>query len=108
MNAAQRKSLAILSEVEKIVYGRGEKDYGHPRENFEDEARAFTAYLRARKLLVRPDKDCQMPAECALNPRDIAMLNILQKVIRDGNAPKHDNLVDIIGYALTAHRIAVE
>lgn len=43
-----------------------------------------------------------------LNARDIAQINVLQKVIRDGNRPKHNNLVDTIDYALTAHRIAVE
>lgn len=103
-----KRSRNILREVEGIVYGRGEKEYGHPRDNFEDEARAFTAYLRARKLVVRPTDDTQFPTECALNARDVAMLNILQKVIRDGHQPKHDNLVDILGYGLTAHRIAAE
>jgi len=93
------KSAAILDEAKKIVYGRAEKEYGHPRENFQDEADAWTAYLRARKLLAR---------DAVLTPRDIAQLNVLQKVIRDGNAPKHDNLVDQIGYTVTAHRLAVE
>ena len=93
------KSASILKEAEKIVYGRGEKEYGHPRDNFQDEADAWTAYLRARKLLAR---------DAVLEPRDIAQLNVLQKVIRDGNMQKHDNLLDQIGYTLTAHRIAVE
>ena len=93
------KSASILKEAEKIVYGRGEKEYGHPRDNFQDEADAWTAYLRARKLLAR---------DAVLEPRDIAQLNVLQKVIRDGNMQKHDNLLDQIGYTLTAHRIAAE
>ena len=93
------KSASILKEAEKIVYGRGEKEYGHPRDNFQDEADAWTAYLRARKLLAR---------DAVLEPRDIAQLNVLQKVIRDGNMPRHDNLLDQIGYTLTAHRVAAE
>jgi len=93
------KSSSILDEAKKIVYGRGEKEYGHPRDNFQDEADAWTAYLRARGLLTR---------DAVLEPRDVAQLNVLQKVIRDGNMPKHDNLLDQIGYTLTAHRIAAE
>lgn len=92
-------SAAILNEAAEIVYGRGERDYGRPRDNFMDEALAFSGYLHARGLL---------PRDKYLNPRDIAQLNVLQKVIRDGNLPKHDNLVDAIGYSLTAHRIASE
>lgn len=89
----------ILDEAKKIVFGRAEKEYGHPRDNFQDEADAWSAYLHARKLL---------PRGLQLTPRDVAQLNVLQKVIRDGNAPKHDNLVDAIGYTVTAHRLAVE
>lgn len=92
-------SANILKEASDIVYGRGETHYGHPRNNFADEAVAFSGYLHARGLL---------PRDKYLNARDIAQLNVLQKVIRDGNSPKHDNLVDQIGYSLTAHRIASE
>lgn len=95
----QPPSASILDEAGTTVYGRGEKDYGHPRNNFTDEALAWSAYLHARGLL---------PRDKFLNARDIAQLNVLQKVIRDGNFPKHDNLVDQIGYSLTAHRIAAE
>lgn len=94
-----KKSAGILREAEKIVFGRGEKEYGHPRDNFKDAADACSAYLHARKL---------MPRDKQLEPRDIAQLAVLQKVIRDGNKVKHDNLVDQIGYTLTAHRIAAE
>lgn len=33
------------------------------------------------------------------------MLNILQKISRDANAPHGDNLVDIAGFAENAHRV---
>lgn len=92
-------SSKILTEVADIVYGRGERDYGHPRDNFGDEALAWSGYLHARGLL---------PRDKFLTDRDVAQINVLQKVIRDGNAPKHDNLVDQIGYTLAAHRIASE
>lgn len=95
----QPASAAILTEASDIVYGRGEMHYGHPRNNFTDEAMAWSAYLHARGLL---------PRDKFLNARDVAQINVLQKVIRDGNAPKHDNLVDQIGYSLTAHRISSE
>ena len=89
----------ILKQAEKTVFGRGEKEYGHPRDNFKDEADAWSAYLHARRLL---------PRNKQLEPRDIAQLNVLQKVIRDGNMPKYDNLLDQVGYTLTAHRIVAE
>lgn len=89
----------ILKEARDIVYGRGENEYGHPRDNFSDAAVAWSGYLHARKLL---------PRDKWLTPRDIVQLNVLQKVIRDGNKTKHDNLVDQIGYSLVAHRIESE
>lgn len=93
------KKKDILAEARAIVYGRGQADYGHPRDNFADEAIAWTGYLRARGLLSR---------DAELLPRDIAQLNVLQKVIRDGNKPMRDNLVDQVGYSLTAQRIEEE
>ena len=94
-----KKSAAILDEAKRIVYGQKEADYGHPRDNFQDEADAWSAYLHARGLLARDQQ---------LEPRDVAQVNVLQKVIRDGHTPAHDNLLDQIGYSLTAHRITAE
>ena len=97
---AQRTS-NVLTEAASLVFGPRQADYGPPIDNFSDEALAFTAYLRARKLVAGTS-----PVQRnELSPRDVAMLNILQKVIRDGNVPKRDNLVDIAGYALTAERL---
>jgi hypothetical protein len=93
------KKQNVLQEAERIVHGRGEKEYGHPRDNFQDEADGFSGYLHARGLL---DRDKQ------LEPRDIAHFNILQKLMREGNSQKRDNLVDIAGYALTAERCEEE
>jgi hypothetical protein len=93
------KKQDILSEAKQLVYGRGEKEYGHPKDNFQDEADAWSAYLHARRLL---------PRDKQLEPRDVAQINVLQKVMRDGNMARHDNLVDQIGYSLTAHRIVSE
>lgn len=94
-----RKGADILEEARKIVYGRGEKEYGHPRDNFGDLAKCWTAYLHARKVLPRGQ---------SLGPRDVAQMFVLTKVIRDGNQYKHDNLVDQIGYTLTAYRVEEE
>ena len=94
-----RKAATILKEAEAIVFGRGESDYGHPRDNFQDEADAFSAFLHARGLL---DRDKQLSAS------DIAWFNVQQKMIREAHKPKRDNRVDVVGYTLTAERIEVE
>ena len=93
------KPSTILKEAEKIVYGRGEAEYGHPSDNFQDEADAFSGFLHARGLL---------PRDKQLSATDIAWFNVLQKVIREAHKPKRDNRVDVVGYALTAERVESE
>lgn len=94
--STKRKPLDILSEADRIVSGRGESEYGHPRDNFQDIADSWSGFLHARGLL---------PRDAQLLPRDVAIMNVLQKAMRDGHMPKRDNLVDIAGYARTAERI---
>ena len=65
--------------------------YGHPINNHRAIADMFTVYLARRFNLPAGD--------VTVTPRDVAMLNILQKVCRDANEIKDDNIVDIVGYA---------
>jgi hypothetical protein len=65
--------------------------YGPPAKNFERCARLWSAWLIGRGLIT-PGTE--------LTPRDVAMLNILQKCSRLAETPDHeDSIVDIIGYA---------
>lgn len=82
----------ILSEAASIVGGARHQDYGTPLANHQRTADLWNAYLRCS-----PSEKPQ-----PLTPRDVCMLNILQKVSRDRHAPKRDNLVDIAGYARNA------
>ena len=84
--------MSVLDEAKLIVEERGES-YGHPRENFTGCAAMWTAYLTRRGLLTGP-----------LDPTDIAMMNILQKVDRHAFKRKPDNLLDVCGYAWCAEK----
>jgi hypothetical protein len=41
-----------------------------------------------------------------ITPRQVCVMNILQKISRDAHAEQDDNLLDIIGYAVNADMIA--
>ena len=87
----------ILKEAEKIVYGRGEDEYGHPRDNFTQTAQIWTALLRG-KLLPGAEIDAE----------DVARLQVGLKLSRDTNKPLRDNAVDMAGYAATLDRVRNE
>lgn len=75
----------ILDEAARIVDGPRRADYGTPMENHSRTAALWAAYLGV-----------------PITPRQVCMLNILQKLSRDAHAPKRDNLVDVAGYARNA------
>ena len=77
---------SILSEAEAIVGGARQADYGTPLANHSRTAALWSVYLGI-----------------TVTPRQVCMMNVLQKVSRDANAPKRDNLVDIAGYAENAN-----
>lgn len=77
---------SILAEALKIVYGDRRASYGTPAENHSRTAALWSAYLGV-----------------PISPREVCLLNVLQKIGRDAHAPGRDNLVDIAGYAENAH-----
>jgi hypothetical protein len=77
--------MSIQKEVADIISGQRQTDYGNASESFDRIAKLWSAYLGMR-----------------VYKRDVANLMILLKVSRDRNRPKHDNMVDIIGYATLA------
>lgn len=85
---------SISAEAEEIINGDRRESYGEPQESFQRFALAWTGYLR-NKL---------KPGE-AITPNDVAMLNIIGKALREGNAHKRDNQVDIVGYALLSEKL---
>lgn len=84
---ASTEASSILSEAADLTSGDRQHDYGHPSENHGCTARMVAAYL-SRKY----GREVEFDAE------DVCYFNILQKVSRDANRPKRDNLVDGVGY----------
>ena len=88
--------MSILDEADQIVHGERHEAYGPPALNHGCTAFLWWAYLQRR--MKHPDFQ-------GLEARDVCLMNILQKISRDANCPKRDNLVDIIGYAENAQRM---
>lgn len=79
---------SILSEAEALVSGDRRDAYGDPLANHQRTADLWAAYLGV-----------------PISPRQVCMLNALQKISRDAHAPKRDNLVDLAGYAENAQLV---
>lgn len=84
----------ILDTAKRIVYGRGEGDYGHPAQNFQEIADIWTVLLG--RQLTDP-----------ITPLQVASMFVGTKLARLIQSPFHrDSMVDIAGYAETAARVA--
>ncbi len=80
----------LLDEVQK-TFAEREAAYGSQEDCFGAIADCWNGYLRQRKG--------------KLTGRDVCMMMVQLKTIRDANATKYDNLVDIAGYAVCADRL---
>lgn len=76
---------SVLLEAHHIVTGARQQDYGPPARGHARTAQMWSDYLGV-----------------VITPRQVCMLNILQKISRDAHRPKRDNLVDIAGWAENA------
>jgi len=80
------KAVAIIKKAAIIVRGDRQKEYGNKRENFQNTANLWNAYLTAHSI----------------TPHDVAMMMILLKMARTmtGSAKTNeDTYVDMAGYA---------
>tara|TARA_R100000458_G_scaffold49869_1_gene49729 strand:- start:206 stop:484 length:279 start_codon:yes stop_codon:yes gene_type:complete len=75
----------ILAKACQIVAERGEH-YGPPSEHFERTTRAINAIF-ADKI------------DVPFTPADWGMMMVIDKLAREQEVAKYDNLLDIIGYA---------
>jgi hypothetical protein len=78
----------ILEEAARITSTDRNAAYGSPLENHSSTAVMFAEYLHRKYRVDLP-----------LDYGDVCMFNILQKVSRQANSPKRDNLTDIAGFA---------
>lgn len=75
----------LLDETKRIVCGDWDRQYGHPEDAFRVIAEFWTCYLGTE-----------------ITASDVCDMMILLKVARNSFKQKHDNLVDIAGYAACA------
>lgn len=87
-------SETVLEEAARLVGGDRQKHYGHPIDNYNKLALAWTAILY--------DK---LEAE-GLDALDCVRMLAVMKMVRDTHTPKRDNWVDIAGYARVGEMIA--
>ena len=74
----------ILATAANLIRGARHEHYGDFADNAECLAKFWNAYLRGRN---------------AIEPRDIAPMLCLLKIMRLRNGPHEDSWVDIAGYA---------
>lgn len=83
-----RKAAQTLKTASEAVTGDRNNDYGPPTEDFNTQAKMFSAYLSRTNN-----------RDVAVTASDIAALMILVKMARQAHRPKHDNWIDAAGYA---------
>lgn len=99
MKKVTPKEVPITELAQDIVYGRGEKDYGHPRENMQTTAGLWNAFLIRRGVVSKDEP---------IMDRDVALMMALVKIARDAHVQSRDNLIDLAGYAAVADRLDTE
>lgn len=81
----------IEVEARGLVEGARMAHYGKPEDNHNRTRLLWQAYILAK---YGEDSFPQLDED------DVCYMNLLQKIARDMEAPKRDNLVDIIGYTI--------
>lgn len=84
----------IAEEAARVVYGDREQTYGDPNINFDKLAHMWTGHLLKK-----------LQPGTTITASDVAIMQVLLKISREGFRPKRDNRVDMIGYVLCLDRI---
>lgn len=79
---------SILQEAEEIVNGDRQQDYGDMQQSFDNIAKMWSVI-----------------AGTEISARQVGLMMISLKVVRDNNKPKRDNVVDIAGYAFCTSKL---
>ena len=86
------KRSEVLSQVDTIINGARQENYGSPENNFQRIANFWSHYL------------CKQ-----ISPADVAVMMVLMKVARLQNNINHeDSWIDICGYAANGCEIVTE
>lgn len=84
----------VMEEANDIVNGDRQESYGHPLHNHSVTA-AMMSFFLTRKY----------SKQVLLDAEDICWFNVFQKISREANMAKRDNLVDVIGYVANIEMI---
>jgi hypothetical protein len=87
---SERRDRTVLDEAKGLVHGDRNEAYGNPIHDFTRTAAMWTAMFGT---YLQPGQ--------SFKPQDIAKALICVKLSRSMNAERHDNAVDIAGYAET-------
>ena len=93
--AGQDSGESILLEAERLVGGNRGAAYSHPAHDFATTARFWSVYADRRRE----------SGHDLFEPADVAMMQILLKLSREGHKHGRDNLTDIAGYARCAQMV---
>ena len=77
----------VLDEAKKVINGERQDSYGSPEDSFETIRELWYVWLKGKGFDVKLGVD------------DVAMMMLLLKVARENSSHKHDNIVDLAGYA---------
>ena len=78
----------VLDEARRITSGDRDGDYGHPAEHWKRTVGAINAMFGTK-----------------FKPRDWGFIMALDKIAREQNRSKRDNLVDVCGYSRCIERV---
>lgn len=87
---------AVIKEASDIIEGARNQQYGKAENSFSRIADYWTNYLKHTGISTK-----------GVSEADVGMLMILLKIAREEFEHKHDNIVDIIGYAALVEEMFV-
>lgn len=74
----------LFSDASNIINGKKQNEYGSPEDCFEQIADLWDNYLCIPGRII--------------NKKDVALMMIMLKIVREITKHKRDNLIDIAGY----------
>lgn len=93
----QPSPLTLGEEIKHLFQDRADQ-YGKPEDHFEAIAKMWTTYLN------KIPRDIDPRNQFHLQAKDVCMMMVILKVIREAHEHKRDNLLDIVGYSECANR----
>ena len=81
--------MSVIKKADKILNNDRQSEYGDPKNNYAKIALMYN--------LITGDN---------IHGKDVAIIMIITKLVREGNKHKEDNLIDLCGYAEILNRLS--